>query len=325
MKDPDTPKLYHLFAAEMSLGCGLHAWARNSIIRHATAASPLGPFTAQEVILPAFSHEPVVVPLPLSVGGGFVLYKIGCADNATTGSEGTALSGRCTGCSNGTTAGLCPAPDQATYLRDCQDVLFSRSLSGPWSRHNLSGFEPSSWDWKELNSGLESHAPVFLPNGSLLTFTRSIHDTSPAPTSSVWLVGADVWNGTYRSLTQKPSFDVSTEDSHMWIDPRGHFHALFHTWPSAEFVSRGGHAFSADGRNWNYTNAAYNTSVALEGGGLYAYSQRERPHVLLDSAGNPAYLTNGVMPSHHTDWSFTGVFAIRPAKTDGLLHDEPKL
>ena len=102
----------------------------------------------------------------------------------------------------------------------------------PRSRHNLSGFEPSGkWDWLHLNSGLESHAPVFLPNGSLLTFTRSFHDPHPAPTSSVWLVGAEAWNGTYRSLARSPSFDVSTEDSHMWIDPRGNFHALFHTWP----------------------------------------------------------------------------------------------
>ena len=32
---------------------------RNSLIRHATSASPRGPYTAREVVLPAFSHEPV--------------------------------------------------------------------------------------------------------------------------------------------------------------------------------------------------------------------------------------------------------------------------
>ena len=195
VQDPGKPGLYHLFAAEMSLGCGLHAWFRNSLIRHATASSPRGPFAAQEVVLPAFSHEPVVVALP--AGAGFLLYKIGCADNATVGSN-SKFTGPCTGCANGTTAGLCPAPDQA-YLSTCQDVLFASTLSGPWTRRNLSGFEPSSWDWLHLNSGLESHAPVIMPNGSVLTFTRSYHDPRPAPVSSVWLVSADSWNGTCTS------------------------------------------------------------------------------------------------------------------------------
>ena len=99
----------------------------------------------------------------------------------------------------------------------------------------------------------------------------------------------------------------------MWLDPRGNFHALFHTWPSTAAVSRGGHGFSRDGRNWSYSNQAYNTSVALEGGrGLYQYAQRERPHLLLDSAGDPAFLSNGVQPAGHSkDWSFTAVFAVR--------------
>eukprot|EP01052_Picozoa_sp_SAG31_P019176 SAG31_NODE_1388_length_8538_cov_3.310843_4_plen_733_part_00 len=189
-------------------------------------------------------------------------------------------------------------------------MLFSRSLNGPWTRHNLNGFAPSAWDWLHLDSGLESHAPAFRPNGSLLTFTRSFHDRGE-PTSSVWLVGANAWNGTYYALKHSPTFNVSTEDSHMWIDPRGDYHALFHTWPSQETISRGGHAFSVDGLNWNYSNAAYNTSVQLQAGGLFAYARRERPHLLLDDDGNPAVLSNGVQPNHHGDWSFTGVFPIR--------------
>ena len=45
------------FAAEMSLGCGLDAWYRNSVIVHATARSPMGPFQRKSELLPAFSHE----------------------------------------------------------------------------------------------------------------------------------------------------------------------------------------------------------------------------------------------------------------------------
>ena len=157
VKDPDT-SIYHLFAAEMSAGCGLNAWARNSLIRHATAATPLGPFTAREVVLPAFSHEPVVKRLPPSAGGGYVMWKIGCADKDETGSNGTALAGPCTGCGNGTTTAPCPPPNQATYLRRCQDALFARSLSGPWTRHNLT--LDAQWDWLHLNSGLVSRHDI---------------------------------------------------------------------------------------------------------------------------------------------------------------------
>ena len=79
---------------------------------HATASTPVGPYERKEQVLPAFAHEPVVVPLPESAGGGYAMWKIGCADNATTGSNGTELVGVCTGCRNGTTQGKCPHPDQ---------------------------------------------------------------------------------------------------------------------------------------------------------------------------------------------------------------------
>ena len=105
-------------------------------------------------MLGAFSHEPVVLTLPS--GGGYVLYKIGCADNATTGSNGTwpprlhekPMVGLCRGCKNGVTASsvACSHPDQV-YERECQDALFSRSLEGPWLRQNLSGFQRSVWPY----------------------------------------------------------------------------------------------------------------------------------------------------------------------------------
>ena len=90
---------FHLFAAEMSLGCGLNAWYRNSAIVHATAPSPLGPFVREEQVLGAFSHEPYVLTLP--EGRGYVLYKIGCADNATTGSNATWPCRECAACAWG--------------------------------------------------------------------------------------------------------------------------------------------------------------------------------------------------------------------------------
>jgi hypothetical protein len=48
--DPKDKQLFHLFAAEMSLGCGLNSWYRNSIIIHGTSSSPLGPFVRKEQV-----------------------------------------------------------------------------------------------------------------------------------------------------------------------------------------------------------------------------------------------------------------------------------
>jgi hypothetical protein len=150
----------------MSHGCGEKAWGRNSIIVHATARSPMGPYTRQKELLSYFAHEPTVLTLPR--GGGYVLYKIGCADGAVTGAGGTGLVGPCTQCSNGTTHNAdqtCPPPNQK-YEQTCQDerargsnrrcahtcvvpaahtnaihlwqVLHATSLDGPWKRVNLS-------------------------------------------------------------------------------------------------------------------------------------------------------------------------------------------
>ena len=123
-------------------------------------------------------------------------------------------------------------------------------------------------------------------------------------------LAADAWNGTYRSLGQ--AFRENTEDTFMWRDPRGRLHALFHDMQPTTTRHVGGHAFSVDGLHWNYSSVgAYNSTVALVSGGSFTYKRRERPHLLLDKAGNPAYLTNGVVPGVAADWSFTGVYAIR--------------
>ena len=42
----------------------MDSWYRNSVIVHATATTPMGPFQRKEQLLPAFAHEPVVVALP---------------------------------------------------------------------------------------------------------------------------------------------------------------------------------------------------------------------------------------------------------------------
>jgi len=255
VRDPSDAERWHLFASEMSHGCGLDAWGRNSAIVHATANNPMGPYERQKELLPYFAHEPTVVTLPGNAG--YVIYKIGCADGAVTGSNGTGLVGPCTQCRNGTTDGgssakdpdghpsSCPAPTQA-YETTCQDALHASSLDGPWKRVPLN---MSGWDWTNVNLGLESMAPVVLENGTLLTLTRSWGTPQPYPNSAFWLVKADSWDGRYYKVPDAPQpfLNVTMEDSFMFQDELGHFHAIFHAWA---VTNVGAHAFSRDGLHW---------------------------------------------------------------------------
>jgi hypothetical protein len=258
------------------------------------------------------------VELPAAVGGGYVLYKIGCADGAVTGSNGTGLVGPCTDCSNGTSwpKAHCPPPRQI-YERACQDVLHAPHPEGPWERVNLS---LPQWDWVNVNLGLESHAPVVLENGTVLTLTRSWGTPPPYPNSALWLIRADSWDGGYHKVPSvpQPFLSVTMEDSFMWRDVSGHFHALFHAWAP---VDVGAHAFSRDGLHWTLSpTRAYGTIVQTASGGAVQYSRRERPHLVLDASRRPTHLLSAVggAPADTTetwtlprDFSFTHVQALR--------------
>eukprot|EP00466_Bigelowiella_natans_P011760 jgi/Bigna1/90097/estExt_fgenesh1_pg.C_620034 len=305
-KDPENDKRWHLFVSEMTQGCGLDSWLRNSRIVHATSDDAMGPYKFEKEIIGFFAHEPTVV----KVDEGYVMYKIGCADGAITGSNGTGLVGPCTHCSNGTTFGDCPGTDQS-YERACQDILFAPTLDGPWERQNMS---LAKWNWTEANLGFESHAPVVLENGNILTFTRSWGSPAPLPNSAIWLATADSWNGSYHlvdsKLAAQPALNNGMEDTFMFRDAAGYLHALFHSWNNP-YV--GAHAFSRDGFNWTMADtAAFTLSTDVEGGSSITYVRRERPHLVLDDDLNPTHLLTAVTTDNGDllDWSFTHVQAI---------------
>ena len=97
------------------------------------------------------------------------------------------------------------------------------------------------------------------------------------------------------------------EDPHIWRDPQRTksgkpvFHAVFHAmiggWHGPEFNNTqvGAHAYSDDGgHSWTDTETAFNLTVQYDDGTSTTFVQRERPHVVLDAAGNPSHLVSGV-------------------------------
>ena len=58
---------FHMFVAEMANSCGLNTWVTNSIIVHAVASAPEGPYQKREVVMPPFAHNPTALQAPVNV------------------------------------------------------------------------------------------------------------------------------------------------------------------------------------------------------------------------------------------------------------------
>ena len=86
----------------------------------------------------------------------------------------------------------------------------------------------------------------------------------------------------------------NTEDPFVW-ESDGHFHALFHAMdPGDDQTYCGGHAFSEDGLSWTYSGIAFSNLVNFTDGSSFAFSRRERPHLLFAPDKTPIALSNGV-------------------------------
>jgi hypothetical protein len=94
------------------------------------------------------------------------------------------------------------------------------------------------------------------------------------------------------SSDQFPSWGGSAcqvEDPFLWVDGRGHWHALYH----AMHVGPGGHAYSVDGIAWSNVSRAYTAERPLVGGGVVKYNA-ERPKLLFAADGfTPTHLYTG--------------------------------
>ena len=90
---PDDNGTYHLFTSAMSSGrnhnsrgsdltpgpCGIGSWESDSLVIHAVASSPIGPFRLVDVALPSQHTNPQVVRAP---DGEWLLYTLGGIDCA---------------------------------------------------------------------------------------------------------------------------------------------------------------------------------------------------------------------------------------------------
>lgn len=103
------------------------------------------------------------------------------------------------------------------------------------------------------------------------------------------------------------------EDSEVWQDRRGGFHMIFHLGSNT-----GAHAYSSDSGwgSWSLSKDTHGQGNQIEcypsfvvdtAGGSHSYGLRQRPALVMGSAGSPVALITGVGSSEHRgrDRSFT--------------------
>jgi hypothetical protein len=136
-------------------GCGMNTWTTNSIIRHAVADKPAGPFAPREIIMEPFAHNPTAIQAP---DGTYLIYHIGC---------GTPNGGKpCTDCKGGNTGKSCRGiGEMVACSKNTTNILHSTSLDGPWEQLNAPIINSATMGTPYQ---IDNPTVTFFKNGSLL-------------------------------------------------------------------------------------------------------------------------------------------------------------
>lgn len=278
---------YYMMVAEMSKHCSLGQWQTNSQIAAVVADAPMGPYEKYDTPVKPWSHNPQWVR---AKDGTYLIFTLG---DGVPGPHGTEQD-----CESLDAMDV-REPHAAFDGKAAHFVIhYSNSVNGPWQNISIEFDLPDGDNMDNWNP-----APVVMSDGSI----RLMVHTDPAPWAGQLIVEAQDWRGPYVRLTDDiPSLSIpkTNEDQFMWQDPNGHWHILVHKMfdpagqspvPSPGWV--GGHAFSRDGLKWSNISRCYNTTVRMTDGTAWEAERRERPKLIFDSEGAPAYMSNGIITS----------------------------
>lgn len=288
VQDPKNTKLFHLFLAEFTDGCGLDYWSPYSRVIHAESSSgPAGPFSFSNQVVGSFAHNPTVVYSPADEL--YLLYYIGCPFSPPA---------ICTGPSFSCGPGNDINGESGISVQSSPDLI-------TWTAHGqiFSGQNNNvSWDADVTNP---SPFPLYSPQqktSEILLVYRGCPDNCDG-SELINLATGPTFKGPYTKIESQPIFQNPNEDPFVWQDKRGNFHMLLHSLePDGGFGSGpkvGRHAFASKFEGpWTFNNQtlAYNTTVDYTDGTTINFYRRERPQLFFSDDGEmtPLYLTNGV-------------------------------
>eukprot|EP00040_Diaphanoeca_grandis_P043924 m.269506 g.269506 ORF g.269506 m.269506 type:complete len:408 (+) comp84705_c0_seq1:158-1381(+) len=294
-----TTSTYHMFYSSMTRGCGLLHYQTNSVVLHAVAKTPLGPWMTQA--------QPALQPRPHHWDSGAIHGPEIHFDASTRVwllfYMGTHFDGATPDCNANVSA---PIIDVSSTRRI--GLAWSASLeSGKelWHRFDTPILSPRPkpfWDWTDVSNA----APLVFPNGSVLMGYRGGGD-GVALGGGIGMAFASSWNATFerRSLDgDGGQMLFAAEDGTMWRDSNDNtFHMLVHRFASGNGTTAGadvgGHAFSRDGWHWHFdhTVSCYNTTITWKNMTTTTLYRRERPK-LLQTQSQGWFLFSGAWPCH---------------------------
>jgi hypothetical protein len=279
--------VHHLYVTEIAgKGCGLHEWQGQSTVVHATSSSELGPYTRVGVAIPHQAHNPQT----LLWGGKIYIFHIGTGVSTSTPKDcnepvvpntdwvtSTALPGP--------SSPPLPIPPARPGPSTGSSLHVASTFRGP--------FTPVQPGMPKCNNP----SPAIHPNGTLYVACTWRLLSAPGP-EGPWVEVGPIQPG---NGSKQPN--GNWEDPFLFFDRRGGWHVLAHVYAAhATYPNNpiSGHAFSADGLNWTFSQAQpYSNAVLRVGGSVQMFATLERPKLHFNDASDPhrpTALFNGASP-----------------------------
>ncbi|QYY35205.1 glycoside hydrolase family protein [Ruficoccus sp. ZRK36] len=279
----DDAGTYHLFASRWPRAFAFHpAWITSSEVVRATAPTPEGPYTFQEVVLPRrgpaywdglMTHNPTIHRYK----GTYLLYYTGTTYDFEPPVVGDTIEDF--------------SDLVATAHRNQRiGVATAPSPEGPWTRMDQPIIEPRPGKWDHLIT--TNPAPCVMDDGRVLLIYKST--LARGKTLRFGAAMAPNFNGPYERISEDPilSFGDGTggvEDPYVWQNAEGHFEMIAKEMPCEGRNDReyggGIHATSMDGANWHLSDPAFAYSRTLHwtDGTSTKPNFVERPQLLVEN------------------------------------------
>jgi len=315
---------WHLYASFMCNHASLSKWTTVSSSGHFIGDSPVGPFEFSpeqcvgEVCTPTiipWSHNTVAMYNPKAAdSASWQIWHIGdgivntsafspCFNRSEVG-DPAAIEAAMAGLEAAVPtheinkAAASGAPPTAPPPLNPGEMVYidtAATPSGPWTRAfnnkplNIAYDKSGAWPQSATNP-----SPLILPNGSIRLYFTSADDLNPCGLVSncIGMAQSDTgWEGPFYPHSHHLT-NLESEDSFVFLDPRGNFHMLTNINTCHRRcpigVECGGHSWSTDGITFsNLTVGAFGPYITFKNGTGWNNSYAERPLVTQNDDGSP--------------------------------------
>eukprot|EP00980_Cylindrotheca_fusiformis_P007431 scaffold1530_cov98-Cylindrotheca_fusiformis.AAC.7 len=318
--------VYHMFASEITHGCGLNYWTTNSqVIRAVSIGSPYGPYRKEQVILPTFAHDANVMIAPAT--GEIVLFVtarpgVVPTDCRRSNNNSKSNSNRSAYYSTTTTKNT-TSPPKDTYM------LYAPHPEGPWSEPvlvlNSTVWNEDYWEKNHRFAHCDANLNgIILSDNSFVGLWRRC-ETKDLLTIPHALYASDWKNASTYQPNPEPLFVLggsgAEDPSNIWTTQDKTtgtiaYHAIFHDEQATRCMlgrcpNIGRHAFSLNGKTWSYSKTnAYDGNITFSNGNQVRADTRARPHLVVRDNQLLA-LSTGFKPSSQSGYVWTLVQPLR--------------